>query len=272
MRKLLFTHSYFYKFDPKQWQARQPHPPYGTLYAAALMREQGYEVALFDSNLRDSTDAFLPRLKKEQPDYVVIYDDGFNYLTKMCLTKMREAAFRLARHAKAAGATVITCSSDSTDHYAQYLAEGTDFVILGEGERTLQELLHHLEEPEGDVAAIRGLAFRQNGETIVTPGRPILRDLDSLPQPAWDLVDMEAYRKIWKAHHGYFSLNIATTRGCPFKCNWCAKPIYGNRYNCRSPERVADEIELLINRYGAEYFWVCDDIFGLKPGWVQRFR
>ena len=82
---------------------------------------------------------------------------------------------------------------------------------------------------------------------------------------------MAAYRNIWMNHHGYFSLNIATTRGCPFKCNWCAKPIYGNRYNSRSPERVIEEIEMLLEGYQPDHFWMCDDIFGLKPGWVQKF-
>jgi anaerobic magnesium-protoporphyrin IX monomethyl ester cyclase len=101
---------------------------------------------------------------------------------------------------------------------------------------------------------------------------PVITDLDSLPDPAWDLVDMDAYRRIWMKAHGYFSLNIATTRGCPYKCNWCAKPIYGNRYNARSPERVVAEIEMLTDQYGVRHFWMADDIFGLKPGWVQRFR
>jgi anaerobic magnesium-protoporphyrin IX monomethyl ester cyclase len=90
--------------------------------------------------------------------------------------------------------------------------------------------------------------------------------------PAWDLIDIPSYKKIWLTNHGYFSLNIATTRGCPFKCNWCAKPIYGNRYNSRSPQKVAEEIEFLIRNYQVKHFWMCDDIFGLKPGWVQEFR
>jgi anaerobic magnesium-protoporphyrin IX monomethyl ester cyclase len=90
--------------------------------------------------------------------------------------------------------------------------------------------------------------------------------------PAWDLIDIDSYKKIWMENHGFFSLNIATTRGCPFKCNWCAKPIYGNRYNARSPQKVVDEIEFLINMFDVKHFWMCDDIFGLKPGWVQEFR
>jgi anaerobic magnesium-protoporphyrin IX monomethyl ester cyclase len=73
-------------------------------------------------------------------------------------------------------------------------------------------------------------------------------------------------------YHGYFSLNIATTRGCPYSCNWCAKPIFGRKYHARSPENVIEEINYLIQNYGASYFWICDDIFGLKPGWVQQFR
>jgi len=96
MTKILFTHSYFYRFDPKQWKAKQPYPPLGTLYAVAYLRSKGFDVALFDTNLKESPDEIIPSLKNETPKYLVIYDDGFNYLTKMCLTNMREAAFRLA--------------------------------------------------------------------------------------------------------------------------------------------------------------------------------
>ncbi len=290
---ILFTHSYFYRFDPKQWKAQQPYPPYGTIYAAALMRECGFDVSLFDTNLRESPDEILSELEAQRPEYLVLYDDGFNYLTKMCLTNMREAAFRMAKLGKQQGCTVIVNSSDSTDHYEEYLRQGADFVVLGEGEITLRELILALESGVTDFAAIPGVAYSiadcvlqitdypeprgksaiRNPQSVIrTSPRPVLHDLDSLPDPAWDLVDIEAYRDIWMRHHGYFSLNLATTRGCPYKCNWCAKPIYGNRYNTRSPERVAAEIEMLIERYGARHFWMSDDIFGLKPRWVQTFR
>jgi anaerobic magnesium-protoporphyrin IX monomethyl ester cyclase len=99
-----------------------------------------------------------------------------------------------------------------------------------------------------------------------------MENLDELPMAAWDLVEMDQYKHIWLKNHGYFSLNIATTRGCPFSCNWCAKPIYGRKYHARSPINVLDEIEYLMQKFEATYFWVCDDIFGLQPGWVQGFR
>jgi anaerobic magnesium-protoporphyrin IX monomethyl ester cyclase len=70
---------------------------------------------------------------------------------------------------------------------------------------------------------------------------------------------------------GYFSINVATTRGCPYKCNWCAKPIYGNRYHSRSPEHVVSELNLVKEKFGFDHVWFCDDIFGLKPGWVEKF-
>jgi anaerobic magnesium-protoporphyrin IX monomethyl ester cyclase len=268
--KLLITHSYFYKLDAKQWRFKQPYPPLGTILAASVLRNDGHEVIFFDTNLRNGPDELMPLLTREKPDCVVIYDDGFNYLTKMCLTNMREAAFKMAEESKMLGCIVIVSSSDAADHYNKYFDHGVDFVVKGEGEVTLSELITSLERGR-ETASLPGLVYKVNGEAISTPPRQVLRDLDDLPLPAWDLVDIDSYRKIWESHHGYFSLNLATTRGCPFKCNWCAKPIYGNRYTSRSPGHVAGEIEALLSRYSPDHFWMSDDIFGLKPGWVQEF-
>jgi len=272
MKKILFTHSYFYPFDQKQWKTHQPYPPLGTIYAAAVMRKEGYNVSLFDTALIDSPELIIPVIKKNKPDYLVIYDDGFNYLTKMCLTNMREAAFRIAEIAKQNGITVIESSSDAADHYEKYLDRNVDFVIIGEGELTLKELINKLDKKENDFENLDGLAFRKDGKTIKSSQRQILKELDTLPMPAWDLINIHDYKDIWLTHNKYFSLNIATTRGCPFKCNWCAKPIYGNRYNVRSPQNVIDEIKFLQKSFGVNHFWMCDDIFGLKPGWVQEFN
>jgi anaerobic magnesium-protoporphyrin IX monomethyl ester cyclase len=272
MSKVLFTHSYFYRFDTKQWKGKQYYPPLATIHAASYIRKCGFEVSLFDTNLKSSPDEIIPILNKDRPDYLVIYDDGFNYLTKMCLTNMREAAFRLSQLGKENGCTVIVSSSDSTDHYEMYLDKGADYVILGEAEMTLGELLSNLENNNADLRNVPGLAYSFKDEITNTGKRAILNNLDSLPLPAWDLVDIDLYKKIWIDHHGFFSLNIATTRGCPFRCNWCAKPIYGNRYNSRSPEKVVNEIEYLIKNYQVDHIWMCDDIFGLKQGWVKAFR
>ena len=271
MNRVLFSHSYFMRYDPKQWETGQPYAPLGTLYAASLLRENGYEVDLFDTMFLDSPELVIEKIKTMKPDFFVVYDDGFNYLTKLCLTNMREAAFRMCKIARENGCVVIVSSSDSTDHYEQYLSEGANFVIIGEAEHTLLELTNTLSNKETAFQNIQGLAYYQNNCLIKTQRRTVLKDLDSLPLPAWDLVNILPYKKMWKQHYGYFSINIGTTRGCPFKCNWCAKPIYGNRYNSRSPENVIKEIVYLKERFQFEHIWFCDDIFGLKPGWVQEF-
>ncbi len=271
MSKVLITNSYFYRLDPKQWRFHQPYPPLGTLQAAAVTRVAGFETMFYDASLTNSPRDIDPVLEKTSPEFFVIYEDGFNYLTKMCLTVMREAAFTMAAIAKQRGCKVIICSSDASDHHEKYFDHGVDYVVRGEGEETLAELLGCLERND-DVSRIPGLAFLSNEKSVVTHVRPVMRDLDGLPLPAWDLVDLRPYRDIWQTHHGYFSLNLATTRGCPYKCNWCAKPIYGNRYNSRSPERVLDEIESLLATERPSHFWMSDDIFGLKPNWVTHFH
>ncbi len=271
MNNILFSHSYFMRFDPKQWGNGQPYPPLGTLYAASLLRTHGYNVSLFDSMLAPGPEELIPYLQNENPDFFVLYDDGFNYLTKMCLTNMRNAAFKMIRLAKQKGCIVIVCSSDAADHYEKYLAEGADFVIIGEGEQTLLQLVDVLGNRNTELINIPGIAYLQQDALIKTVRRPVMKELDELPFPAWDLVTIEAYRKVWLKQHGYFSLNMATTRGCPFKCNWCAKPIYGNRYNSRSPQNVVEELKMLHVTFSFDHIWFCDDIFGLKPGWVHEF-
>ncbi|HLG39233.1 MAG TPA: radical SAM protein, partial [Chitinophagaceae bacterium] len=271
MKNILFSHSYFLRFDPKQWVTGRPYPPIGTLYAASLMREKGCNVSFFDAMFAHGAEEIISSLEKNKPGFLVLYDDGFNYLTKMCLTNMREAAFQMIKLAKEKGCTVIVSSSDSTDRYEQYLEKGADFILLGEAEQTLAELCDAISDNNTSYLSIPGLAYKQDDATIKTVKRNVLKDLDSLPFPAWDLVNIDPYRKMWLKHAGYFSLNIATTRGCPFKCNWCAKPIYGNRYNSRSPENVVAEIKMLKKQFNFDHIWFCDDIFGLKPGWVHEF-
>lgn len=271
MVDILFTHSYFLRFDPKEYEAMMPYFPLGTLYAASVARESGYSVALSDSMLAENEEEFRHALERHRPKVVVIYDDDFNYLTKMCLSRMREAAFTIAALAKEARCRVIVHGSDAVDHLDEYFAHHADYVLCGEGERTLQETLDFLFRNRGSREEIRGLAYCDDEGLHRNPAREVLRDLDALPYPARDLIDVERYRREWKKHHGYFSTNIVTTRGCPFHCNWCAKPIYGQVYNSRSPAKVVEEMKTLKATVQPDHLWFCDDIFGLKPGWIAEF-
>ena len=279
VNKILFGQSYYLRFDAKLWEAMQPYPPLGTMYAASAMRQRGYPVALFDAMLAESEGEWDQALQREQPRYAVIYEDNFNYLSKMCLLRMRQAAFTMISMARRKGCTVVVAGSDATDHAEAYLRHGADYVLLGEGEATLGELLDALEgRSRKPPQEITGLAYHVREAAGVTAQavrrnqrRPDIKDVDALPFPAWDLVDVDRYRRIWRQHHGYFSMNMVTTRGCPYHCNWCAKPIWGQRYNSRSPDNVVAELKWLKETYRPDHIWFADDIMGLKPGWWQRF-
>ena len=273
MTDILLGQSYFLRFDPKLWGAMQPYPPLGTLYAASYLRERGHSVALFDAMLAESEEEWGVALDRTRPRYAVIYEDNFNYLSKMCLLRMREAAARMIVMARARGCTVIVGGSDATDHAELHLDHGAHYVLIGEGEETLGELLAALDSDTTPTPhRIPGLACRdERGAVIHTPRRPDIKDLDALPFPAWDLVDVPRYRAIWQAQHGYYSMNMVTSRGCPYHCNWCAKPIWGQRYHVRSPENVVAELVWLRDSFQPDHVWFADDIMGLKPGWAQRF-
>ena len=268
---ILLTHSYHLFYDLKQVRKMQPYPPLGTLYAAALLRQQGFSVALFDSMLEDPERGFSAALRQHRPAIVAVYEDNFNFLSKMCLTRMRQVAYSAIEAARRAGATVIVNGSDATDHVEDYVRRGANFVILGEAEWTLVELSNALlgltpASPE----SIPGLAYGGDGGFTRTAPRPLLRNLDLLPGPARDLVDIERYRSAWKKSHGFFSLNLVASRGCPYHCNWCAKPIYGQTFHVRSAPSVAEEMRELKNVYGADHLWFADDIFGLSPHWLPE--
>ncbi len=92
-----------------------------------------------------------------------------------------------------------------------------------------------------------------------------------MERPAWDLIDLQRYRTMWQQAHGYFSLNMAASRGCSFRCNWCAKPIWGNRYLQREPEEVAAEMAGLRQHFRPDHIWFADDIWGFRVDWIKRF-
>src|ERR1041385_4192505 len=115
----------------------QPYPPLGTLYAASYLRSRGYDVALFDAMLAESEIEWDQALLRNKPRIAVLYEDNFNYLSKMCLLRMRQAAFAMIGMARQRGCTVVVAGSDATDHAQDYLAAGADYVLIGEGEQTL---------------------------------------------------------------------------------------------------------------------------------------
>lgn len=271
MTDVLLTHSYHLAYDRKQVRKMTPYPPLGTLYAASQLRETDFSVAVFDSMLEEPVTGFSAALRVHQPKIVAIYEDDFNFLTKMCLTRMRELAWQMAEMARSSGAYVVVHGSDATDHAAEYLASGCDYVLDGEAERTLVEVVRALVSG-ADISEIPGVRWLDAPGTVRT-SRPASQKAGkhggSLPFPARDLIDLSIYRDAWKKAHGSFSLNMIASRGCPFRCNWCAKPIFGDSYQLRPAIEVAEEMSLLKEQFGADHLWFADDIFALNRRWIQ---
>jgi radical SAM superfamily enzyme YgiQ (UPF0313 family) len=270
MADVLLTHSNHLFSDRKQTGKMQPYPPLQTMIAAAVLREKGFDTAMFDPALEPCmeppVEAFEAALDQYRPRLVIVCEDDFNFLSKMCLIRNRELAFQMAELCRLRGIPAAVHGSDASDHAGEYISAGFSFVLTGEVEETLLELVQG--KP---LESIRGLAFTGALSVRYNQPRTVRADLDSLPRPAWDLVDLRRYRQAWITAHGYFSLNIASSRGCPYRCNWCAKPVYGQNYHYRSARLVAEEMLHLKTVLGAEHIWFADDIFALSPAWTHAF-
>jgi len=270
---ILTTHSYYLNHDAKQLARMTPYSPLSTLIAAALLRERGHDIALFDSTFAAGIEDFESALDRFRPSMVAIMEDNFNFLTKMCTVRRREDAFAMVAAAKKRGCRVLVNGPDSTDLPASYLDAGADAVLVGEGESTLAEIADLWRaDQHASLDGVAGLALACTEHRVCrTAVRPHERALDKLPLPAWDVLDADAYRRAWQSKHGFFSWNLATSRGCPYACNWCAKPTFGRGYEQRSAGSVAMEMRLLKNTVAPNHIWFADDIFGLTVEWLRDF-
>jgi anaerobic magnesium-protoporphyrin IX monomethyl ester cyclase len=276
MLSILVCHSYFLRFDQKQLERAKPYPPLATLQLASILRRAGHEVALFDSMLAEGIHDYHRKLRAVKPQLVLFYEDNFNFLSKMCLGKMRRAACEMITAAHRGGARVITAGADVSDAPEPYLLAGADVALLGEGLATLLALLPRLDaRPDAHTSelleGLSGVASLAGGKVTAVNGARILPTPAQGELPAWDLVDIDRYRSAWLKAHGYFSLNMAASRGCSFRCAWCAKPIWGNQYLQRSATEVATEMAHLKRAFNPDHVWFADDIFGFRVDWVTQF-
>jgi anaerobic magnesium-protoporphyrin IX monomethyl ester cyclase len=276
MLSILVCHSYYLRLDQKQVLRAKPYPPLATLQVVAMLRKAGHRVSFFDAMLADGVDEYESLLLADRPQLVLFYEDNFNFLSKMCLGTMRRAACHMMASARRAGARIIAAGPDVTDAPEPYLHAGADLALIGEGLSTLFEVLPRLDaRPDADnadlVRGMSGIVRLSDGKALTQRGPRAMPIATDVGMAAWDLVDMERYRAMWLKAHGYFSLNMAASRGCPFRCAWCAKPIWGNQYLQREATEVAAEMVQLKRSFNPDHIWFADDIFGFRVDWVAEF-
>jgi radical SAM superfamily enzyme YgiQ (UPF0313 family) len=276
MLSILVCHSYYLRLDQKQVQRAKPYPPLATLQVVTMLRKAGHRVSFFDAMLADGIDEYESLLQADRPQMVLFYEDNFNFLSKMCLGAMRRAACHMMASARRAGARIIAAGPDVTDAPEPYLHAGADLALIGEGLSTLFEVLPRLDaRPDADnaelVRGMSGIVRLSDGKALTQSGPRTMPIATDVGMAAWDLVDIERYRAMWLEAHGYFSLNMAASRGCPFRCAWCAKPIWGNQYLQRNATEVAAEMVHLKRSFNPDHIWFADDIFGFRVDWVAEF-
>ncbi len=262
---IVLANTYFLNRDPTELRNMRPYAPLGILYLAAYARQQGYRVQVYDNTFRPDEQAFFHALEESGARIV-----GFHSMF-IC----RPSAERLIQGAKERGCTVICGGPDATVAPDLYLKTyGADYVVFSEGEHTLDELLGHLTgKTQTPLNAIQGIAYLdENKEMRQTPSRALMRHLDRLPEPARDLIDLGEYMHAWKNHHGFTSLHLITSRGCPFGCAWCSRAVFGRNYRLRDPELVAQEIRRIKEDWKPDHIRISDDIFGVNKQWVIRWR
>ncbi len=253
----------FLALSPDEQAASSPYFPLGILYLASWVRDAGHDVAIYDGTFESGPESFADALAKYAPDVVGVSG----------VLPTRENAFILAEMAAEAGAVVVVGGPDPTAEPGAYLAHSAvDIVVHHEGEQTIARLLEMVDDDELTLEHLStepGIAYRVDGSVAVNQPRPPIENLDELPLPARDLIDMSRYLDLWETENGYSSMTISTTRGCPYNCTWCQDSVHGTNFRQRSPESVAAEIAALKAEFTIERLRMVDDVDAIDRSWFE---
>jgi radical SAM superfamily enzyme YgiQ (UPF0313 family) len=261
MPELLLTHGYFLFEDPKELQIMKPYAPLGILYLCSHLRNQGFDVDVFDTTF-SNRDTLFQHLRTETPSVLGIYA---NLMTRGNVVEILKVAAE-------SGWKTIVGGPEPGAYAFEYLQAGADFVVFGEGELTVQALLEAFRAGAIDCSGIPGLAYLDSsGIMRETAQRQQISNLDNQPWPARHAIEISRYVKTWRDAHGKGSVNFITARGCPYKCRWCSHQVFGQTHRRRDPLLVVDEVEWLLQTYSPDMVWVSDDVFTINHKWIRDY-
>lgn len=262
--KILLTHGYFLEEDTREQKIMKPYPPLGILSVSAYLEGKRVEHEVFDSTF-SSYEELIEKISEFKPEIVGIY---CNLMTKVNIVKMMKQI-----RSSWPDITVVVGGPDVRYNAGDYLNCGAHYGVIGEGEISFYKLVEGLNNTNDfEPGKIQGIAYLdQNRRCVKTPERPLIRDIDELPFPAFHKIDVKNYLNLWKKHHGQSMLSVSTQRGCPYTCKWCSTAVYGQSYRRKSPERVARELIELQTKYKPDAIWFVDDVFTVSHKWLRGF-
>ncbi len=260
--ELLLTHGYFIAEDDKEQAIMKPYAPLGILYLSSYLRAKGFKVEIYDATF-GSREELFKILNDGPPSVIGIYS---THMT-------RSSVLSIIAAARSQGWSVVLGGPEPSVYAEQYLDAGAYIIVQGEAEATLEEVLLALRHSDADALyKVPGIIFRSNNHSIVrTPARPLIADLDSLPLADRERIDLARYVQAWRERHGIGSLSLITARGCPYRCRWCSRSVYGNTHRRRSVNAVVNEIEWLLERYHPDMLWIADDVFTIQQSWIIQY-
>ncbi len=229
-------------------------PPLGLGYLAAALKKHGFEVELVDCTFMQFKEA-VERVKRAKAQIV-----GFYSMFSMKKTTLELAA---AIKSECVGDCGLFVVGGPMPSWSPESFLGTfDVVAVGEGEETMVEIASCVASGRG-VSNVKGLVFRDGDRLVHTEPRPFIQDLDSLGFPSRELFDNEAYKRYYLDHFGYSTSSMITSRGCPFSCDFCSRPIFGVDMRSRGVESIVGEVKQ-IKSLGYSRVWFADDCFTLN--------
>ncbi len=264
---VLLTHAYFLNDDVKEQQIMRPYPPLGILYISAYLEKHGVENEVYDTTFSTKSD-FNNYLIAYKPSIIGIY---VNLMTKLnVLASINFIKENLPQ-------TTVILGGPEVHHSAEnFLRHGADFIVIGEGEESMLELVQQLNSTDTKgcefYSRINGIAFLNEDKFIKTNEREKIKDINELSIPNRKKINLHLYLDAWKKHHGKNAISVSTMRGCPYTCKWCSRAVYGLSYRRRSPEKVVEELELIKKEYNPDTLWFVDDVFTISHKWLTSFR
>lgn len=262
--KIFLTHAYYLNEDANELRILKPYVPLGILYISSYLKQHGFNVGLYDSTFKSFEDQ-KNKLIEAKPDVIAIYCNLMTKLNVLPLMKFIKSTSDFKK------SKIVLGGPEPPFYSEEFLNAGADIIVEGEGEITMKELCEELSMPEADLSKINGIIFKnEKGVIVKNPAREKVKDIDELPMPDRESINLNLYLDTWKNAHGYSSVSMNTMRGCPYTCRWCSHSVYGVSYRRRSPEKTVEEIKYITEKYNPDMFWFVDDVFTVSHKWLNH--